>query len=284
MVSDGSGLARGLARRLGASHAGYSVREFPDGESKITLRGRISGTAVVVRSAHPPVDTAVVHALSLVARAKEESREVVAVIPYMGYARQDREFLPGEVVTMRALGRLLRCAGASRVVTVDIHSAAALRLLPRATNVSAVPALARRVGRMGLRDPLAVSPDRGGEERAKAFAAELGTDHLALDKRRDRRTGAVSIATRSADVAGRDVVLVDDMISTGGSIAKAARFLRGEGCRRVYAACTHALLAGGAEAAMRRAGVSGMISANTVPGRAGAVDVSGAVAAAVGAR
>ncbi|RNJ78086.1 MAG: ribose-phosphate diphosphokinase [Nitrosopumilus sp. H13] len=281
VISDGSDLARRISRRLGARHVRYAVREFPDGESKITLRGKISGRIIVVKSAYPPVDTGLLHALSLIARAREESSEVIAVVPYMGYARQDREFLSGEIVTMRVLGRLFRGAGASRVVVVDIHSTAGLRLFPiRTTNVTAIPDLARHVKKMRLKDPLVVSPDRGGEGRAKKFAAELGTGYVALEKKRDRSTGRVQIRTRSTDVSERDIVLVDDMISTGGSIVKAAQFLKRHGCRRVYVACTHALLVGDAKKSIAEAGVAGIISANTVPGRT-PVDVSGAIAEAV---
>ncbi|MDA7941104.1 MAG: ribose-phosphate diphosphokinase [Nitrosopumilus sp.] len=270
-----------MARRLGARHATYSTRTFPDGETKLTLRGRITGHAVVVRTSHPGADSALLQALTLVSRAAGEARRVTAVIPYMGYARQDRQFLAGELVTMRHVGRLLRCAGASRVVVVDIHSGEALRCLRGGRNVSAVPALAAHVIKMGLRDPVAVSPDAGGARRAAHFAREAGCGLLVLGKKRDRRTGRVSVSADARDMAGRDAVIVDDMISTGGSVAAAARLLRGAGCRRVHAACTHALLVGGARAAMRRAGVSSIIGANTVPGPASVVDVSGAVAGAI---
>lgn len=279
VISDGSDLAKKLARRLGARHVGYSVRTFPDGESKITLRGAVSGRAIVVKSTHPPVDTGLLHALSLVAAAKRESGEVIAVVPYMGYARQDRAFLSGEVVTMGVIGRLFRGAGASKVVVVDIHSRAGLRLFPvRTANVTAVPALARIMKRKGLRDPLVVSPDAGGAARAKEFAAELGADHVALEKSRDRRTGRVRIETGNVDARGRDVILVDDMISTGGSIIKAAQFLKKQGCRRIHVACTHALLLGDAAGRIRGAGVSGIVSSNTIPGRTAAADASGAIA------
>ena len=281
-------LARRLAGRLKAGYIGAGLRVFPDGEQKITLSAPPpkSGTAavvVVVQSTGPPVDSNLVQALSLIHKAGEAGPKVFAVIPYMGYARQDREFLPGEVVTAGVVAESLRAAGASRVFVVDIHSRTALKRFKTAgKNVSAVPSLVKHLKRRGLKDPLVVSPDAGGAERARRFAAELGSESVALEKRRDRRTGGVKIVSARLDgVKGRDVVLVDDMISTGGSIIKAAGFLRGQRCKRIFVACTHALLIDGAEKKIRRAGVAEIISTNTVPGATSVVDVSEPIAEAI---
>ena len=277
-------LAKKIAKKLGARLIRAEARVFADGEAKLTLSGAVpAGRAVIVQSAYPPVDTNLLRAVLLVSKAKERASEVVAVMPYVGYARQDREFLRGEIITAKAVGRMLKAAGASRVVTVDIHSREALAHLgPRAVNVSAIPELARHFKELQLRDPLAVSPDRGGAKRAAEFAMSLGCGHISLDKKRDRRTGKVAIAAKGAKTAaGRDVILVDDMISTGGSIAEAARLLKGQGCRKIHVACTHALLVNGAAAKIKRAGVSSIISANTIPGKTAQVDVSGVVAGAL---
>lgn len=278
-------LARRLARRLRAPYVGVSAREFSDGESRLSLRRAVprGSTAVVVESTHPPVDTNLVHALTLVSAAASAARRAVAVIPYLGYARQDRAFLSGEVVTIREVARLLEGAGAAGLVSVDMHSeeARAHFGIP-AVSVPAAPALAAHFAAMRMRDRIVVSPDAGGERRAALFARELGCESAALGKRRDRRTGATSVTTRAAPrVSGRDVILVDDMISTGGSISSAAGFLKSHGCARVHAACTHALLIGDARRRMRRAGISSIVATNTVPGAAAAVDVSGLIAAAL---
>ena len=277
-----SGLAQNLADALGAELIVGDIRVFPDGESKITLSGVPSGRCVVVQSAHPPVDTNLMRALLMVSEAGGRADEVAAVIPYMGYARQDREFLAGEVVTIRWIAKLLAAAGADRLVTVDIHSTTGLKYFGEAgQNVSAIPDLAAHFTDMGLTDPLVVSPDQGGRDRARLFAQSMGTGWLALDKGRDRKTGEVSIRSGSADVPGRDIVLVDDMISTGGSMVKAARFLKEQGCGRVFAACTHALMVGEAASHIAGAGIEGIVGANTVPGRASMVDVSGVIAGAL---
>lgn len=277
-------VARKLSRKLKANFVKSQVRVFADGESKITLSGKISKQkSIVVQSIYPPVDTNLIQALSLVSKAKETSSEVIAVIPYMGYARQDREFLPGEIITMKVLGKLFKGAGASKIVAVDIHSMIGFKHFSIKTkNVSAIPDLVRYFKKLSLKDPLVVSPDQGGKERAKEFAKELGSEYIALDKKRDRKTGKVQIKTKNLhEVVNRDLILVDDMISTGGSIVKATQFLKKQKCKKVYVACTHALLMNDAEKRIRKAGVAKIISANTIPGKTSIVDISNTIAKAI---
>jgi len=277
-------LAKKLSRKIKANFVKSQVRVFADGESKITLSGNISKKkSIVVQSIYPPVDTNLIQTLSLISKAKETSSEVIAVIPYMGYARQDREFLPGEIVTMKVLGKLFKGAGASKIIAVDIHSMIGFKHFSIKTkNVSAIPELVRFVKKLSLKNPLVVSPDQGGKERAKEFAKELGSEYIALEKKRDRKTGKVQIKTKNLDeVANRDVILVDDMISTGGSIVKATQFLKKQKCKKVYVACTHALLMNDAERKIKKAGVTKIISANTIPGKTSIVDISDTIAKAI---
>lgn len=277
-------LAKKVSRKIGANFVKSEIRVFPDGESKITLSGKISKKrSIVVQSIFPPVDTNLLHALSLIAKAKETSSKVTAVIPYMGYARQDREFLPGEIVTMKVLAKLFKGAGASEIVAVDIHSLIGLKHFKiRTKNISAIPDLVKYFKKMRLKEPLVVSPDQGGKERAAEFAKELGSGFIALEKKRDRKSGKVKIKTKNAsEVIGRDLILVDDMISTGGSIVKATQFLKKQKCKRIFVACTHALLMNDADKKIRKAGVSKIISANTILGKTSIVDISNSIAKAM---
>ena len=277
-------LAKELSKKIKANFVKSEIRVFADGESKITLIGKLSKKkSIVVQSIYPPVDTNLVQALSLITKAKENSSEVTAVIPYMGYARQDREFLPGEIVTMNVLGKLFKSAGASKIIIVDIHSLIGLKYFTIKTkNVTAVPDLAEYFKKLSLKNPLVVSPDQGGLERAKEFAKEFNSDYIALEKTRDRKTGKVKIKTKKlAEVENRDLILVDDMISTGGSIIKATQFLKKQKCKRIYVACTHALLMNDAENKIKKAGVTSIISTNTIPGKTSKVDVSKAIAKAI---
>jgi ribose-phosphate pyrophosphokinase len=277
-------LAKELSKKIKANFVKSEIRVFPDGESKITLIGKLSKKkSIVVQSIYPPVDTNLVQALSLITKAKENSSEVIAVIPYMGYARQDREFLPGEIVTMNVLGKLFKSAGASKIIIVDIHSLIGLKYFTIKTkNVTAIPDLAEYFKKLSLKNPLVVSPDQGGKERAKEFAKEFNSDYIALEKIRDKKTGKVKIKTKNlAEVENRDLILVDDMISTGGSIIKATQFLKKQKCKRIYVACTHALLMNDAENKIKKAGVTSIISTNTIPGKTSKVDISKAIAKAI---
>ncbi|MBI5146616.1 MAG: ribose-phosphate pyrophosphokinase [Thaumarchaeota archaeon] len=277
-------LAKKLAKRLKASFISSNLRIFPDGESKITINAKPrKGKIIIVNSTYPPVDSNLMQTLSLISKARQFSSDVVSVIPYLGYARQDREFLPGEIVTLSVIAKLLKASGASKVIVVDIHSQIGLKHFDvPVKNVSAVQELVDHFEKLKLKDPLVVSPDLGGATRAEEFAKLYGTDFIALKKQRDRKTGKVEIMTLNLDgVKGRDLVLVDDMISTGGSIVKATEFLRKQKCRRVYVACTHALLIDNAEKKIRKAGISGIISTNTIPGNTSVVDVSGIIAKAI---
>jgi len=277
-------LAKRLSKKLKANFVKSQLRIFPDGESKITLSSEPKkGRIVVVQSTYPPVDTNLLQALLLVSKAKQFSTNVILVIPYMGYARQDREFLPGEVVTMQVIAKLFKTAGASKIIVVDIHSLIGLKQFKMpAKNVSAVPELVRYFKKLRLKDPLVVSPDLGGKERAKEFARHFKTDFIVLKKQRNRKTGKVKIVSSNrSDVSGRDLILVDDMISTGGSIIKATEFLKKQKCKRVYAACTHALLIGEAEKKIKKSGVAQIVSANTIPSKTSVVDVSSVIAKAI---
>ena len=276
-------LAKRLARKLKAVYIKTETKIFPDGESKVTLQKIPKKSVIlVVQSTYPPVDTNLLQTLSIISQVRKISSRTFAIIPYMGYARQDKQFLSGEVITMSVVAKMLQSAGAKKVIVVDIHSNTALNHFNIPTeNVSAIPELANYFKKLNLKNPLVVSPDMGGSSRSKKFASLLKTDFIVLKKHRDRKTGSVSIQTAKMDVQGKDLILVDDIISTGGSIIKAAQFLKKQKCKRVFVACTHGLLVDGAEKKIRKAGVSRIISTNTIPGNTSKVDVSGILAKSV---
>src|SRR5947209_16966003 len=137
-------LARKIASNLKSKYIGTELRIFPDGESKITLKDKPRGRIIVVQSVYPPVDSNLVRALAVISEARRYSSHVYAVIPYLGYARQDRQFLPGEIVTISTIAKLFKTAGATRIIVVDIHSMMALKHFQIPTkNVTAIQELVK---------------------------------------------------------------------------------------------------------------------------------------------
>jgi len=276
-------LAKRIARRLKAPYIEAQTKIFPDGESKITFSSIPKKSIIlVVQSTYPPVDTNLLQTLAIISQARKASSKIYAIIPYMGYARQDRQFLSGEVVTMSIVAKMLQAAGAKKVIVVDIHSKTALNHFKIPTvNVSAIPELAKYFKKLKIKKPLVVSPDTGGSSRAKKFASLLNTDFITLKKSRNRNTGKVQIQSSKVDVHGRDLIVIDDIISTGGSIIKATQFLKKQKCKRVFVACTHGLFVGDAERKIKKAGVSQIISTNTIPRSTSKVDMAGVIAKSI---
>jgi ribose-phosphate pyrophosphokinase len=196
----------------------------------------------------------------------------------MAYSRQDRAFLDGEVVSMALVAKLIETVGTKRLITVDIHSPASLSYFTIDTqNISAVGLLADYAAvKIKPNAPIVVSPDMGGAKRAVKFARMLGTDMVALKKSRNKDTAEVIIEEKelNSSVLGRDLILLDDMMSTGESIVEACRFLRRYNPNKIYAICTHALLIGDATTRIKAAGVEEIISTNSVPGINAKVDLA----------
>jgi ribose-phosphate pyrophosphokinase len=183
-------------------------------------------------------------------------------------------------VTLGVVAHLLRSAGVRRLVTVDIHSAEGLSLFSFPIySVSAIPTLADYAkDNLGLSDVVVISPDFGASKRTEAFAALYGARYVQLAKTRDRKTGDVKVKEVALDVKGKDVVILDDIISTGGTVKAAAETVLTQGAARVVAMCTHGLFVGDAVQRLQKAGVHKLVGTNTVPGEFSVVDVSDALA------
>lgn len=274
-------LAKSVAEKLDLQLLGAEFRVFPDGESKFTAPDKVGGrTVFLVQSTYHPVDQHLFQLLLASHKLSQEGARVVAVVPYLSYARQDKEFLPGEGVTLGFVAHLMRSAGVARLVTVDIHSAEGLSLFSFPVySVSAVPAIVDYVrANLDLKDPVIVSPDFGASKRTEAFAQLYGAPFLRLSKSRDRATGEVRIKKEELQVEGKDVLFLDEVITTGGTICAAADAVRQQGARSVQAVCTHGVFVGDALQKLERAGVKTVTCTNTIPGGLAKIDVSGALA------
>jgi ribose-phosphate pyrophosphokinase len=278
-------LADKIARRLGAHLAVASLRIFSDGESSIKL-GRVGKNCVIVQSSNPPTDTHLIQLLMMAKKCTDDgAQDVCAVVPYLGYARQDRAFLEGEVVSISLVAKLFESVGLKHIITVDIHSELAMSYFASIQNVSSIPLLANYASKMRLHDPIAVSPDAGGTNRAKEFARHLDIDVLVLKKSRHKVTGDVTIEERlDIDISKRDAIVIDDIISSGGSLIKAAEVLNKKGAGKIYAMCAHALLINDAAQKIKSAGVEDIISTNSVPSQYAKVDLSPEIALALKSR
>ncbi len=240
--SASTALAERISRELGNAPFGIPfTKRFPDGELYLRVGGRLEGDdVVVVQSTRTDAD--LIELLLLEDAVREAgARRTFVVVPYLGYARQDRRFFPGEPVSARALSRHVEL-DADAVVTVDLHSSQTLTHFRKpAFEASGIPALGRLLRERPV--DLLVSPDKGGIDRTKRMAQLLDRPWMALDKRRiDSDHVELSLpAGGGPSLAGKAVVLLDDVITTGGTIVEASRLLKRHGVGRVTAACTHGL-------------------------------------------
>ena len=277
-------LGKSLSAKMGLALLKAEFKVFPDGESKFTLNEGVAGrTVFVVQSAYPPVDGHIFQLMLASHKLSQEGARVTAVVPYLAYARQDKEFLPGEGVSLGFVAHLMRSAGIRRLATVDIHSAEGLSFFSfPAYSVSAIPLLVEKVRALGLSSPAVISPDFGGSKRTEAFAQLYGAPFLRLSKTRDRTNGLVKIKDEEIDVKGKDVVIVDDVVSTGSTIVAAAEAVMKHGARAVAVACSHGLFVGDAAEKLDRVGVKTIICTNTVPGKYNKADITDTLASHLG--
>jgi ribose-phosphate pyrophosphokinase len=271
-------LATRIARDLDAELIPVDVRIFADGESKIKLGKLGKKCCIIVQSTYPPTDRHLLQALMMVKNCTDcKAVNVYTVIPYMAYARQDKVFLEGEVISIALVAQLLEAVGTKQVITVDIHSSLALsHFTINVHNISSIPILANyAINQMKLTKPIVVSPDFGGITRAREFAKILKVDLVTLKKSRNRDTGEVQIDERlDSSIMDRDILLIDDMISSGDSMVNACRALKKNECGKIYALCTHALLVGDAIQRIKAAGIEEIIATNSIPTEFAKVDLS----------
>jgi ribose-phosphate pyrophosphokinase len=279
---DESGFAASLAHAAGLPARAIGRHRFPDGELKLTLPVPLPSTAIVLRSLHRPNEKLVELVLIADAARALGVRRLVLVAPYLAYMRQDMAFEPGEAVSQRIVGRLLG-ERYDEVITVDphLHRIAALdEAVParRAIALSAAPLIGACLGD-GEPRPLLLGPDSESAQWVQAAAGDR-LDHAVCIKHR-AGDNDVRIDLPATPLAGRHIVLVDDVASTGGTLVECARMAYAAGAVRVDAAVTHALLDAAAEARLAAAGVGRLMSTDTVPHPSNRIPVAGLIAAAL---
>jgi ribose-phosphate pyrophosphokinase len=264
-----------LAQALGVSHHAVAVRQFPDGESLVRVEPS-PATALLYRSLDHPNDKLVEVLLAASALRDSGATKVVLVAPYLAYMRQDIAFRPGEAVSQRVIGHLLAC-GFDAVLTLDphLHRTHSLNaIMPRieAVSVSAAPILAAAIDKSG--DPLLVGPDGEARQWVERIADRLGLEFILGRKQRDGDR-AVQIAIPDAERAhGRRAILVDDLISSGGTLLAAAELLRKAGARSIEALATHCLASDADLAQLGAAGIASIRATDSIAGSAGILPVA----------
>jgi ribose-phosphate pyrophosphokinase len=271
-------LAFNIAKRLNIKFIKPELRIFADGESKIKLESVENKQCIIIQSLYPPIDRHIIQLLMMIQKCRrDKALKTIVVIPYMAYARQDKAFLEGEVISISILAEIIECFGVSRVITVDIHSQSSLSYFGNIIkNISAIPVLAEyALQNIFLNNVLIISPDFGGLKRAQKFGEIIQREVTFLKKTRDRLTGMVYIEdVLDFKVKDKDIILVDDMISTGNSIIKACEVLRKNGAERIFVICSHAILLDKALDKIIQAGATEIISTNSIPNSCSKVDLS----------
>jgi len=271
-------LAGRVAAALNDTLALCDYCTFPDGESYARVLTALDGDVAIIQSTSTNQD--LVYLLQLLDIC--QGRRVSLVIPYFGYARQDKVFKPGEPMTARAVATALNpFLENGRVFLVNVHASSIMSHFQcQAKNLDATTLLAEKIRSLGLKDALAISPDKGAVAMAKMAAMHLGVPYDYLQKTRLSGT-QVSITPKEVEVADRDVVIFDDMIATGGTMAEAVSLLRQQGARRVYLAAVHAVLAGSAVLKLYHAGVEAVLATDTLDKGVSTVSVAPLIAEAL---
>ena len=277
-------LAEIVAGELGLKSGKVEIKRFPDGEKYIRVLSDVKDQHVfVIQSMHHTPDDFLFEYFLLVDALKDlGAKKVTSFIPYFAYARQDERFKPGEALSFKTVSRLIENVGTDEIFTIDMHQHRVLRSsdvfrIP-SHNLSAMPLLANYVRKEGrLQNPLVIGPDSEAEQWAKLASETLGTDYDVFEKKRFA-ADKVEIRPRRATAKGRDILIVDDIISTGGTIIEASKILHSQGANQIEVACTHPILATDALSRIRGAGVLNVIGTDTVPGPISYVSVAPLIA------
>src|SRR5947209_14732529 len=260
-------LTREIAAFLGVGVGQARLRRFPDSEVSFQIDENIRGTDVfIVQPTSNPVDQHLMELMIMIdAFRRSSASRITAVVPYYGYARQDRKDKPRVPISAKLVANILSAAGTNRVLTMDLHKAQIQGFFDiPVDHLFAAPVIIDYLSRLDHPKVTIVSPDAGGAERARAYAKRLGAELAIIDKRRSE-DGTAEVMNVIGDVAGRTCILQDDIIDTAGTIVKAANALKAKGAERVMACAVHGVLSGNAIERLETAPIDQVVITNTIP-------------------
>ena len=260
-------LADKICEYLNLSLGNAQVKTFSDGEIQIEIDENVRSKDVfVIQSTCAPVNDHLVELLLMIDALKRSSAiRITAVVPYFGYARQDKKVAPRVPISAKLVANMLTVAGANRIITMDLHAGQIQGFFDiPVDNIFAAPLLLDYIGNQFNDDLVVVSPDAGGVERARAFAKRLDTDLAIIDKRRSAPNQAKAMAV-IGDVNDKVAVILDDMVDTAGTLTEAADALKQEGAREIHACCAHAVFSGPAIERIADSELKSMVVTDTIP-------------------
>jgi len=260
-------LAREIAAFLGVTTGQARLRRFPDSEVSFQIDENIRGTDVfVIQPTSNPVDPHIMELLIMIdAFRRSSAARITAVLPYFGYARQDRKDKPRVPISAKLVANILSAAGTNRVLTMDLHKAQIQGFFDiPVDHLFAAPVIIDYLARLSYPKLTMVSPDAGGAERARAYAKRLDAELAVIDKRRTD-DGTAEVMNVIGDVEGRTCILQDDIIDTAGTITKGASALKANGASRIIACAVHGVLSGPAIDRIEKSPIDKLIVTNTIP-------------------
>jgi len=270
-------LGKEIAHQLRARVVPVEFKRFPDGESYVRLDGSLANEdAIIVQTTGPPQAENLVQLLLIADDAKDMgAKSITVVVPYFAYARQDSRFRPGEALSVKTVVTMLKTCGVSRIITVNSHNPTILKTLSvPVEDLSAIPLLAQHFKKQGFEKAYSLSMGKKGLPTAVEASRVLGGEHGYVPTQRDRITGNVTIEKKALPVRDKDVIIFDDIISSGGTMMKAVAWVREQGAKRVYAACVHALLTGDSKERILKSGADGIVGTDTIPSSVSVVSVA----------
>ena len=260
-------LSRQIAKYLGIPLSEASIKRFSDGEISVQIGESVRGKDVfIIQPTCAPTDTNLMELLILTDALKRSSASTVtAVIPYFGYARQDRKAAPRVPITAKLVANMIEIAGIDRVVTMDLHAGQIQGFFDiPVDNLYGTITFINYLKNKHLSNPIVASPDIGGVARARSLAKQLNLDLAIIDKRREKANES-EVMNVIGDVNGKDVILIDDMVDTAGTLIKAAAAFKERGATSVTAFCTHPVLSGPAYERIATGAIDELVVTDTIP-------------------
>lgn len=274
-------LAAKVAWELNDTLVPMETKKFPDGERYIRIKGKLEDEVVVIQSTGYPQDENLIELFLILKNLKNIGiKKIKVVIPYFGYARQDKQFRGGEAVSAAIIAELLEATGASEMFSINLHQDHITEFFSvPAYNLSAMPLIADYIKDF-LDDPIIIAPDEGALKHAKEIAGIIGCRYDYLEKQRISPK-IVETKPKSIDIKGRQAVIIDDIISTGGTIVGASNILAGQGAEKIVVACVHAVLVEDALLRIFATGVDDVIATDTLSSDVSVISVAPLIAHAL---